>query len=207
MPSTKSRSIPNVLLSSTVITPSLPTLSKASAMRLAHLGGRPRRCRPPAAPSPCRSTPAPGRPASSPTAAATAVLHAPLEAHRVGAGRDVAHALVYQGLGQHGGGGGAVAGDVVGLGGDLLHELGAHVLELVVELHLSGDRHAVVGDGRRAELLVEDHVAALGAESDLHRVGELVGTPVSRPRRASSSNLRILGIGDLRRPWPARRGR
>ena len=68
------------------------------------------------------------------------------------------------GLGQHGGGGGAVTGDVVGLGGDLLDQLGAHVLEGVVELDLLGDGHAVVGDRRGAELLVQRHVAALGPQ-------------------------------------------
>ena len=102
------------------------------------------------------------------------LLDAPLEAHRVGAGGDVAQALVDQRLGQHGGGGGAVTGDVVGLGGDLLDQLGAHVLERVVELDLPGDGHAVVGDGRGAELLVEHDVAALRAERDLDRVGQLV---------------------------------
>ena len=102
------------------------------------------------------------------------LVDAPLEGHRVGAGGDVAHALVDERLGQHGGGGGAVAGDVVGLGGDLLHELGAHVLEGVVELDLTGDRHAVVGDRRGAELLLEDHVAAPRPERDLDRVGQLV---------------------------------
>ena len=102
------------------------------------------------------------------------LVDAPLERHRVGAGGHVAEAGLDEGLGQHGGGGGAVAGDVVGLGGDLLHQLGAHVLEGVVELDLAGDRHAVVGDGGRAQLLVEDDVAALGAERDLDGVGELV---------------------------------
>ena len=102
------------------------------------------------------------------------LLDAPLEAHRAGAGGHVAQALADERLGQHGGGGGAVTGDVVGLGGDLLHELGAHVLERVVELDLAGDGHAVVGDGGGAELLLEHHVAALGAEGDLDGVGELV---------------------------------
>jgi hypothetical protein len=34
------------------------------------------------------------------------------------------------------------------LDGDFLDELGAHVLEGVLELDLLGDGHAVVGDGR-----------------------------------------------------------
>jgi hypothetical protein len=45
-------------------------------------------------------------------------------------------------------GGGAVARDVGGLGGDLLDHLGAHVLVGVVELDLLGDGDAVLGDGR-----------------------------------------------------------
>ena len=81
---------------------------------------------------------------------------------------------VHHRLGEHRGGGGAVTGDVVGLGGDFLHQLGAHVLEGIVELDFLRDGHAVVGDGRGAELLVEDDVAALRPERDLDRVGQLV---------------------------------
>ena len=61
---------------------------------------------------------------------------------------------------------------VVGLGRDLAHHLRAHVLELVGELDLLGDGHAVLGDPRRAEALVDHDVAALRAQRDLDRVGE-----------------------------------
>ena len=101
-------------------------------------------------------------------------LDAPLEAHRVGAGGHVAQALAHHGLSQHGGGGGAVARDVVGLLGDLLDELGADLLVRVLELDLLGDAHAVVGDGGRTPLLLEHDVAALRAQRDLDGVGELV---------------------------------
>jgi hypothetical protein len=97
---------------------------------------------------------------------------APLEAEGAGAGGHVAEALADQRLGQHGGGGGAVTRDVVGLGGDLLHELGAHVLEGVLQLDLTSDGDAVVGDRGGTELLVEHHVAALRAERDLDGVGQ-----------------------------------
>ena len=163
MPSVNSSSVPNVFDSSTVTTPSLPTLSMALAM----------------------TSPTDASAAEMVATAAMSVLvvdvlglrldrldrggdgllDALLEAHRVGAGGDVAHAVVDHRLGEHGGGGGAVAGDVVGLGGDFLHQLGAHVLERVVELDLLGDRHAVVGDGRGAELLVEHDVAARRARA------------------------------------------
>jgi hypothetical protein len=62
--------------------------------------------------------------------------------------------------------------DVVGLGGDLLGELGADVLEGILELDLLGDGHAVVGDRGGAEPLVQDDVPALGPERDLDRVRE-----------------------------------
>ena len=55
----------------------------------------------------------------------------------------------------------------------------------LVELDLAGDGHAVVGDGRRAELLVEDDVAALGAERHLDRVGE----PVDAALEGATSGL------------------
>ena len=77
-------------------------------------------------------------------------------------------------LGENGGGGGAVAGDVGGLGSDLAHHLGAHVLELVLELDLLGDGDAVLGDAGSAERLLEHDVAALGAERHLDGVGENV---------------------------------
>src|SRR5205807_51119 len=74
----------------------------------------------------------------------------------------------------NGGGGGAVAGGVGGLRGDLAHHLRAGVLELVLQLDLLGHGDAVFGDGRRAELLLDDHIAAARSERDFDRVGELV---------------------------------
>src|SRR3972149_1277874 len=71
---------------------------------------------------------------------------AALEGHRVGAGGDVLQPLVDDGLAEDGGGGGAVAGDVVGLGGDLAGELGADVLERVLQLDVFSDGDAVVGE-------------------------------------------------------------
>ena len=102
------------------------------------------------------------------------LVDAALEVHRVHAGGDRLGALAHDRLGQHGRGRGAVAGDVAGLARDLAHHLRAHVLELVGELDFLGDRHAVLGDPRRAEALVEHHVAALRPERHLHRVGENV---------------------------------
>jgi hypothetical protein len=104
------------------------------------------------------------------------LLDAALEEHRVGAGGHVLQALGDDRLRQHRGGGGAVAGDVVGLGGRFLQKLGAHVLEGVLQLDLLGHGHAVVGDGGRAPLLVQRDVAALGAQRGLHGVGQGVAS-------------------------------
>ena len=102
------------------------------------------------------------------------LLDPPLQPGRAGAGGHVAQPFGDQGLGQDRRRRGAVAGHVVGLGGDFLHQLGAHVLERVVQLDFPGDGHAVVGDGRGAELLLDHHVATFRSQGDLDGVGQLV---------------------------------
>src|SRR6266481_6161950 len=95
-----------------------------------------------------------------------------LEIHRVHAGSNRLGAFADDGRGQHGRGGGSVAGSIGRLGGHFAHHLGAHVLELVVKLDFLGDGDAVLGDAGCAERLVEYDVAALGAERHLDRVVE-----------------------------------
>ena len=86
----------------------------------------------------------------------------------------ILQAFAEDGLGQHRGGRGAVAGDVVGLAGGFLDELGAEVFVRVVELDILGDGHAVFGDLGRAPALVEHRVAAAGAERAANGPGQLV---------------------------------
>ena len=105
-------------------------------------------------------------------------VDATLQLHRVGPGGDVLEALAEDRLGQHGRRGGAVAGEVGGLGGDLLHHLRAHVLDRIGQLDFLGDGDAVLGHGRRAELLVDDDIPALGTEGDLHRLGQMIDAPL-----------------------------
>src|SRR5690606_20068112 len=100
------------------------------------------------------------------------LLDAALEADGVGAGGDVAQALLDERLGEDDRGARAVTGDVVGLLRDLLGELRTDLLERVVELDLLGDRDAVVGDRGGAPLLLQDDVAAARAKRDLDRVGQ-----------------------------------
>ena len=102
----------------------------------------------------------------------------------VGAGGDVAQAGLDDGLGQHGGGGGAVAGDVVGLGGHRLDQLCTEVLERILEVDLAGDGDAVVGDDGAAERLGQHDVPAARAERHADRVGELVDAGFHRPARS-----------------------
>ncbi len=103
--------------------------------------------------------------------------------HRIQAGGHHLGAFPDDGLRQHRGSGRAVAGDRAGVGRDLAHHLRAHVLELVLKLDLLGDRHAVLGDARRAIALVDHDVAALRAQRHLHGVGENIDAaqhPVAR---------------------------
>ena len=132
------------------------------------------------------------------------LLDAALELHRVGAGDDVLRAFAVDRLRQHGGGRRAVTGGVGRLARDLAHHLRAHVLERILEVDFLGDRHAVLGDGGGAELLVEDDVAPLGAERHLDRVGQLVDAAQDRLTRLLAVNnlfchcwmLRSFGIED-----------
>jgi len=59
---------------------------------------------------------------------------------------------------------------------DFLHHLRAHVLERIRKLDFLRYGDSVLGDGRCAELLVDDDVSAFGTEGDLHRLGELIDT-------------------------------
>src|SRR5678809_1570869 len=68
--------------------------------------------------------------------------------------------------------------DRAGHGGHFLGHMGAHVLERIRELDLLGDGDAVLGNRWGTKLLVDDDVPALGTESDLHSVSELVDAPL-----------------------------
>ena len=103
---------------------------------------------------------------------------------RVGTRGDVAQPGLDDGLRQHGGGGGAVTGDVVGLGGHGLHQLGAEVLERILEVDLARDGDAVIGDDRAAERLGQHDVAAARTQRDPDRVGELVDAGFHCPARS-----------------------
>ena len=108
------------------------------------------------------------------------LVDAALERGRVGAGGDVAETFLVDGLGEHRRGRGAVTSDVGGLGGDFAHELGAHVLIRILELDFLGHGHTVLGDGRGAEFLVEDDVAAARSEGGFDRAREFLDAAEKR---------------------------
>ena len=118
------------------------------------------------------------------------LLDAALQLHRIGAGHHVLRAFAIDRLREHRRRGRAVTGDVGRLARHLAHHLRAHVLERILQLDLLRDRHAVLGDGGRTELLVEHDVAALGPERHLDRVGQLVDAAQNRlPRLLTVDNL------------------
>ena len=94
--------------------------------------------------------------------------------------RYVFHALPNQSLGQQGCGSGAVACRIVGFDRNLFYQLRAHVFKRILQLDFLGDGNAVVGDQRRAEFLVQNHIAALGAQRDLDRIGKLIDADLER---------------------------
>ena len=125
--------------------------------------------------------------------------------HRVHPGSDRLRALAHDRLGEQGGRGRAVAGNVIGLGGHLAHHLGAHVLELVLELDLLGDGHTILGDARRPEGLVENHHAALGPKRHLDRIGQNVDTP-DHARSGISAELNVFRSHVLFVSWSVQLG-
>jgi hypothetical protein len=103
-----------------------------------------------------------------------ALLDPAPQQHRVGTLIQGAHALAHDRLREQRRRRRPVTGLVRRLVGDLAHELRAHVLVLVGELDLARDRHAVVGDRRRAREALENDIAPLRTQGHLDRVGQLV---------------------------------
>jgi hypothetical protein len=65
----------------------------------------------------------------------------------------------------------------LGLCGNFLQELCAHVLQRVLELDLLCDGHAVIGHRRCAEFLVQHDVPALRTKGHLDRRGHFLYAP------------------------------
>ena len=185
MPSTRSSSMPNVFDSSTVMTPSLPTLSMASAISSpisSSAAEMPATWAMSSFDSTSRdwffsASTAASTPASIPRfrpigLAPAATLRRPCLTM---AWASTVAVVVPS------------PADVVGLLRDFLHELGPDLLLRVLQLDLLRDGHPVVGDGRGAPLLLQDDVATLGPEGDARRRSPACPSPApglaARPRR------------------------
>ena len=102
------------------------------------------------------------------------LLDAALHRHRIGSGGNRLHAFAINRLCKNGGSRGTVARYVRRLACHFANHLGAHVLQAVLQLDFFGHGHAVFGDGRAAVLLLQNHVAALGPQGDLHGIRQKI---------------------------------
>jgi hypothetical protein len=122
-------------------------------------------------------------------------VDAALDRDGVRARGDVLQAAVEDRAGEDGGAGGAVARDVRGLLRDLLHHLGAHVLERSGEIDLLRDGDAVLGDVRAAVALREEHVVTDGTHRHGHGLHELVDAALEfRARRRIELHLLLCHV-------------
>ncbi len=102
------------------------------------------------------------------------LVDAPLDFHWIRTCGDVLCPLAEDGLSEDRCGGGPVTGGVTGLAGHFADQLSTHVLIRVLQFDFFRDRHTVLGDGRRPELLVQNRIPALRTECRLDGVGKLV---------------------------------
>jgi len=92
---------------------------------------------------------------------------------------------------RHGGGGRAVAGDVVGLGSDFADQLGAHVLNGIGQFDFLGDGDAVLGDRGEPQLLERTTLRPAGPRVDLTALVR-ISAPARSFWRAASSKMSFL---------------
>ena len=104
----------------------------------------------------------------------SSLLHALAKDNRICACSQVLHALVDHCLSKDRSSCRAIAGDIVRLLSDLLHKLGAHVFEAVLQLDFLRDGHAIVCDDRCAVALVKNDISALRTKRNFDGICQLV---------------------------------
>src|ERR1700737_4249932 len=187
MPSTTSSSVANDFASSTVITPSLPTFCIASAIMR------------PISTSPLALTVAIWAISSlvetflgcfrtSSTTTPTAISTPRFKSIGFMPATTAFAPSWMIALRENGRRGGAVAGELAGLHGNLLKHLGTHVLKPIGELDFFGDGSAVLAGGGRSVRFVEKDIATFRSQCDLDRICERVDPPRSIFSRAAVPN-------------------
>ena len=101
-------------------------------------------------------------------------VDAALEIHGVCTCGDVLQTLADNSLSEYGSGGGAITCIVARLGGNALHELCTGILECIGKLNLLGNGHAVLGDLRSTEFLLNNYITTFRAQSYLYGICQLV---------------------------------
>ncbi len=94
------------------------------------------------------------------------------QGHRISAGGEIAVPFLENRFGQNRSGGRAVAGNIAGLAGGFLHQLGADVFVFVLELNFLGDGYAVLGNRRSPPSLIDHRVSPAGAQGRFHGPGQ-----------------------------------
>ena len=105
-----------------------------------------------------------------------AFVNSARQGHGIVTGGNKLEPFAEDGLGQHRGRGGSVPGDIAGLAGGLLDELGTHVLIRVLKLDILGYGYTVLGHIGAAPALVENGIAATGPKGRAHRARQLAGS-------------------------------
>ena len=129
----------------------------------------------------------------SATTLPTAKIDAALQVHRVHASGNRLHAFTDDRLGEHGGGGGAVAGDCRWSWKRLHAPSGRRgILELVLEFDFLGDSDAVLGDARGTERLLSMTTLRPLGPNVTFTASARISTPRRMRSRASRPNFTSL---------------
>ncbi|MPM47325.1 hypothetical protein SDC9_94034 [bioreactor metagenome] len=122
-----------------------------------------------------------------------------LDEHGVAASGKGLQTFIDNGVSQKCRGGGTIASDVVGLGGSLFDQLGAHVFKRVFQFDFFGNGHAIVSDGGGTKFAVDGHVAAFGAKggddsvcNDINTVLELSASIFAKDELFSRHRINLL---------------
>src|SRR5271157_472799 len=120
-----------------------------------------------------------------------------LDEHWVVASFEGLEAFIHDCVRKHRGCRCAVTGNIVGFGRGFLKELRAHILKWIFEFDFLSNGNAIMRDGRRAELAIYRHIAALWTERRADRVGDHVHAVLQFAARLFRKNKLLCSHGSL----------